>query len=386
MYNFRFFGEKILKFIEEASQNYEEKIYLEKKDLEYILKKSIEFLSIPYPNNTILKYFYEPEIVALFLRTLINNSSDKTELRKRIIEKAEPIFKKLEMAKSGPSIIYRILGEKGVYPDCNLVKDHCTYEITNFLPTLTTLSVDYFSEVRRDINENELKVATCVMLASKRGAGSFFFTNHNKIEIREKTLKKVPLELHNYFLYELLQFKNRFITSSEIYPEETTLTNVSKYNFSPFTQLRNTYYKLFDAYDTADNVLLKTSDYFLKAHMLWTNSNFGEEAITNIFFCLEGCLHLIQKRKCKIEHPQLDLEKVKKIFRKEIPNGENIFDFIKEGYYKRIELVHPEPAEPDWEAEWPVDLEADDFYEYSDICNLLLNFILINRVFKLNEI
>jgi hypothetical protein len=63
-------------------------------------------------------------------------------------------------------------------------------------------------------------------------------------------------------------------------------------------------------------------------------------------------------------------------FIKNWQNGENLYDFIEEAYYKRISLIHPEP---DWGANWKPFLMADDFYDYFNICRELLNFILIER-------
>ena len=69
-------------------------------------------------------------------------------------------------------------------------------------------------------------------------------------------------------------------------------------------------------------------------------------------------------------------EELETIFDKLFPKGLELFSFIKEGYDKRISLVH---AEPDWGAEWSPFLLADDFFEYFNICRELLNLILIDR-------
>jgi len=112
--------------------------------------------------------------------------------------------------------------------------------------------------------------------------------------------------------------------------------------------------------------------------MLWDNRNFQEEAIANVFFCLEGCLHLIQE-KHGVHQTGLDLDRLRKIFSNNFRNGESLFDFIVEAYEKRIAIVH---AKPFGCSEWSPFLLADDFYEYFQIARELMNFILINRILE----
>jgi hypothetical protein len=59
-----------------------------------------------------------------------------------------------------------------------------------------------------------------------------------------------------------------------------------------------------------------------------------------------------------------------------LPRGEELFEYMREFYDKRNELVH---AETDWGAEWPIPLNGEDLTESIELCRKLLNFILIDR-------
>lgn len=123
---------------------------------------------------------------------------------------------------------------------------------------------------------------------------------------------------------------------------------------------------------------MRTSSYFIKAILLWSNPVFGEDAIANVCFGLEGCLFLIQ-RKHGNRGAKINLAQLETIFEKVFPSGTELFEFITEAYEKRISIVHPLPR---WGAEWSPPLYAADYYEYLDICKSLLNYVLIERIIE----
>jgi len=112
--------------------------------------------------------------------------------------------------------------------------------------------------------------------------------------------------------------------------------------------------------------------------MLWNNRSFGEEAMANTFFCIEGCLHLLQKKYGNYSS-KLDLNFIKKIFIDNFPFGEQSFETLKDDYETRIQLVHPET---NWGTVWNPFIMADDFYANFSFCRALLNFILIDRIIE----
>ncbi len=109
--------------------------------------------------------------------------------------------------------------------------------------------------------------------------------------------------------------------------------------------------------------------------MLWHNWNFGEEAIANVFFSLEGCVHLIQEKQ-GVHQAGLDLKKIRDVFVDNFENGDDLFEFIQEAYEKRIAIVH---AKPFGTPEWTPFLMADDFYDYFDVAKALINYVLTDR-------
>lgn len=105
--------------------------------------------------------------------------------------------------------------------------------------------------------------------------------------------------------------------------------------------------------------------------MLWGNPCFGEDAIANVMFCLEGTLLLVQRRQ-GLSDEKIDIKALDGIFKAAFDRGEELFDFIKEGYDKRISIVHPSPTEG---PKWIPQLLADDFYEYYDVARMLLIYL-----------
>lgn len=152
----------------------------------------------------------------------------------------------------------------------------------------------------------------------------------------------------------------------------------TSYQFVPYTDSLPEFERFFDAFQLNDDLTVRTSSYFVKAAMLWMNPVFGEEAIANVFFCLEGCLLLIQ-RKAGLSPTQINLEELRKIFAGTFSRGDELFEFIEEAYAKRIELVHAAPA---WGVAWSPWLSAEDYYEYLSVSKNLLNYVMVNRILE----
>jgi len=369
---------RIKKFLKEISAEFGSS--LSQGKIEDIFKKSLELLSLPQPNSEILKYFVTSYVLKVFLDKLCEKFQN-TELESF----QNPCNNYYKKEKDSTIIKYRILGEHGLYPDCELERGDSKYTIINSIPVLMTKNDEGTanSEIAISMNRSELRVATCAMLAN---SCAFVFLNsfedYNILFFSKDELEKIPKYFQLYFLHQLLQYENtlkyRFdkSRSDEVLPHGDISIDPKKYEFSAFGPYIDIYCKLFDSYNLNDELLLKTSYYFLKASMLRFNLTFQEESTANVFFCLEGCMHLLQK-KYGVKDTHLNLKKLQSIFRKQMPRGEDLFEYIQEAYGKRNELVHAKLD--DWGAEWPVPLEAEDLYEYFDVCVQLLNFVLIER-------
>ena len=372
---------KHLEFLKENSKKFKNKSELSSADLEYLFHSLIDLLGLPYPPSELQKYFLHPNVISDMFIEVLNSDYLSPDDRFKSHESFNKIFKAIKKARSNYNIDFRILASGGNYPNIELSRGGCKYTINNQIPVLQTKSwnkkdIMADSSIINWLSRIELKFATSVMCAPEYGSFSFYFTSHNTIKVDESCYKKVPNELKIYFLRELLDIKRRYIKVGVKPWNRKPLPDVNEYEFSDYQESVSTFHKIFDNFSIQDDLLLRTCNYFVKARMHWDNLIYAEEAITNNFFCLEGCLHLIQKKYGDF-NPKLNRKLLSKVFKEEIPNGENLFDFIQEGYSTRISLVHPEP---EWGAEWDPFIMADDFYEYYKICRILLNFILIDRV------
>lgn len=377
--------ELIVKFFKTTKIKFEKRITLSKSDIRYLFEKSINLLGSTHPNKTMLKYYLHPEIVKIFLFELNNSGLSTAKNRKRIQPCLSSIIKKFPKKNSTNRFVrFRILDNQGNYPNIDFSRDGINYSNINQIPTLLTINNESTERKFSNLSEltwitrKELKAALCIMISIDKGWPLIFFNDYNHIDLNEGIISAIPDELKNYFLLDLIQFKNKFRKPYSLFRNNKPTYEVSSYNYFDIGDQKIFFKELIDKFSIRDQLLLRTSNHFLKSCMLWQNYTFGEESIVNIFIALEGCLHLVQKKFGDIS-TKLNRSLIKQVFKEEIPRGEFLFDFIEEAYYKRISLVHPEPT---WGAEWTPFLMADDFYDYRRICVELLNFILIDRIIE----
>jgi hypothetical protein len=231
------------------------------------------------------------------------------------------------------------------------------------------------SSVINWLTRNELKLATSIMSAYEDYAFNLIFTGYNTVEVDWSCMAKVPDELKLYFLREYFELKIRSTPIGVKAWHRQPVPDSAYYEFQNFEKSFSHFKKVFDKFSIQDDLLLRTCNYFVKAKMHWENTINAEEAIANNFFCIEGCLHLLQK-KYGDNKPKLNFKLLKEVFKRDIPQGESLFDFIQEGYRTRIMLVHPEP---EWGAEWKPFITSEDFYDYFKISRSLINFILTDK-------
>lgn len=359
---------------------FKDKVALNKADLEFLFKGLIELHEIPFPPSELRKYFLHPNIIeTLFIEVL--NSKDLTPDDRRAMHKSfEQIHSLIKIVKSPYAINFRILAPGGNYPNVELERQSSKYTFTNQFPLLITKNrkkKDVWADTSliNWLTRTELRFATSMMCAANHILFHFHFTSHNSIEIDNNCFEKIPNELRVYFLRELLDIKLRFTPIGNNFWQRKPLPDINEYQFSDYERATNTFKELYDQFSIQNDLLLRTCNYLVKARMHWDNQINAEEAITNTFMCLEGCLHLMQKKFGDYK-PQLNRVLLEKVFKEHIPVGENIWNFISEGYRTRITLLH---AEPNWGAKWDPFIVPDDFYDYYKICLELLNFILLDR-------
>lgn len=351
------------------------------KHFNQTFKKILDLLELPRPNKELKKHFAHPSILKSLLIHALSNEQltrgDRIELQS-YISKA---LKKLSNQKEKYFVRFRVLAPGGIYPNLELNRNNCHYSIQNQLPIIWTKNKStkdrtiFDSTVINWLTRNELKLATSILCAGAGNRFYLFFTGHNTVEVDWECISKIPNSLKIPFLNEYFELNNKFTPIGVHSWNRTPIYDSTFYRFRNFDRQINSFEKVFDKFSIQDELLLRTCNYFVKSIMHWENTINAEEAIANVFFTLEGCLHLIQK-KFGDYSTKLNFKLLKTVFKQEIEQGEDLLDFIKEGYSTRITLVHPEPV---WGAKWRPFISSEDFYEYFQISRSLLIFILIDK-------
>ena len=374
-----YYQDRIVSFFGDLSNRIRGKDALTSRDLEFVFNSIVDCADLPVPSSELYDYFLSPDIIKLLLFQIHNQDRVAIDTRKKIREDFDQTMSMIKTSNGDRFTQVRILGYQGSYPNIDIERGDCVYTNYNLLPTLITTNSSSseakysgYSEVSW-MTRNELRFATAVICAAESGLFYFYFNHHDTFVLNHSLVKKLPRELRNTFLYHLIRINSRF-TSERIAEFDT-----AHFDFGNFRNHLPYFERLFDRFDLTNQLLMRTAFYLVKSIMLWNNRVFAEEAIANVFFSLEGSLHLIQKKHGSPE-PKLNLRELKQIFSEQLPRRENLFEFIEEAYDKRISIVHPEPV---WGAEWNPFLMAEDFYDYFNICRELLNYFLIDRIIEI---
>lgn len=340
-----------------------------------VFSEMLDLLDIPHPPPEIEKYFHQKEIENELFMHLVNETHFK--LDKDPVRHSNKILKN---NTSKYSYTLRVLSPDWIYPNTTIKRGDSIYLIQNQQPILITKHItnnlwSWDQSVINWITRNELRFVTALMCAPSDYIIHFSFNAHDSIDIDANCFEWIPKDLHHIFIREYFEMKRR-IWYCRPWAGNLILHDSKSYNYQNYSEQVKTFNLLYDAFKINDHLLLRTCNYFIKSMMHWKNPFiYAEEAIVNIFFCLEWCLHLIQK-KYNYSNPKINLQLLENIFENEKWLWKDLFDFIKEAHEKRTTLVH---AEPDWGADWSPWLTHEDFWDYFKICRHLLNFILINR-------
>ena len=127
----------------------------------------------------------------------------------------------------------------------------------------------------------------------------------------------------------------------------------------------------YDAFDLEDNLTLRTAFLLVKSASLWSHGGriYGEDAAANLFFALEGCLHLIHRRISSSSKFQFApvVEHIEALF----SSKPGYPGMLEDAHEKRVQIVH---AEPRIDVGWLPNLMADDFYENFGMANDLFYY------------
>ncbi len=382
-----FHREAVRKYFEAIALQFKNVKRLSKSNLDYAFRHAIETFGIPYPDPDLHKYFLNASIIASLLLRIHNDDRLSANDRNDIQKNFHVVLSKLKVPRNANFIQYRVLGLQGIYPNINLKRGSCCYTINNHTPVLITRNSSRAEEVVSGSSEvqlltrNELKMAVSILCAPESGLSHLYIPGYNQFRIDEAAFKKVPEELLFPFIHSVVEIHNYFPKYPYAKTYSIAHTGLDTYQFITFQENVPHFSRLFDAFGILNHLFMRTAFYLVKSIMLWDNRNFEEEAIASVFFSLEGCLHLLQE-KYGVKQAGLDRQKLRRVFADNFYNREGLFEFIEEGYEKRVAIVH---AKPFGQSEWTPLLMADDFYEYFQIARELLNFVLIDRVIDVDS-
>ena len=272
----------------------------------------------------------------------------------------------------------RILGLEGNYPNIELEKDNNIYSFRNGIPILITddnRNNDDYSEVSF-LNESELRFSSSIILAPQYPGCNFYFDNYFVTRIDNRGFQKLSNQNIVNLMFELLYTKIRKSDRPTFFSGQDIATK--SFRFQRFDDNIVDFNRIYDNINTNDQLTMRTLFYLVKSSMLWANMCFGEDAISNVLFSIEGALLLLQRKEGHSDR-NIDIEFLDKIFANTFNSGEELFEFIQEGYEKRISIVHAYPRDG---VKWTPFLMADDFYEYFDISRMLLVYIILDKIIE----
>lgn len=343
------------------------------KEATRVVLRLLDLSGYPHPTDQLLPAFLHPSVISILVESLWEQLPPSS----RIGRNARLLPDRFDPLRHGEAVEKgRILGPLGSYPNIAIDFGKVRYAPFHGIPLLISILEHDESEYTElgYLNELELVAAAAIMLSDKYPRFHFYFEPENEISFGKPALDKLSEQEQNSLFYELLSFRLRPDRPRVIFQPSTSALSPAAYAYPPFEFVTEAH-EIFEACTITDQLLLRTLFFLQKGNMLWLNRVFSEDAVANVFFSLEGCLLLLQ-RKYGGSPSKIDLQLLTKLFKDHFERGEELFEFIKEAYDKRIEIVHPSPISG---ANWQPFLLADNYYEYFDIARELLNFVLIER-------
>lgn len=342
------------------------------KEIASSIKEILELLELPdfvsqYSNEINNEYVLEYLVIFLW------SNKSTTMLRKHLIENEIHPFQHREKAEYTKA---RLGGIEGDYPNIGIKNGEIQYVHKNGIPILISDTTEYNTEISF-INGAELKFASSLLIAPGFPRCNFYFDEYNSIKINKLGLKGLPSNEIVNFLFDLIFIQSTRMSTSGYFAKRGISTE--PYRFHPFENKLNLHSDIYYRINTEDHLLMRTLFYLVKSRMLWANKCFGEDAISNVLFSIEGALLLLQ-RKNRINEKQINLVFLSEFFKTNFPHGEELFEFIREGYDKRVAIVHPNPRSG---VEWSPYLTADDFYEYFDVSRMILHYVITDKLIEL---
>jgi hypothetical protein len=371
---------QIIELLSEIKLKAIQKRSISHSDSEKYTLQIFEKIGIPIQNDS-AKLFGKPGILKELIIDIHNSAYFTIDERRLFNEDFNEFLKLFPKPQSKEELKFRILGNNGLYPNVDIKRGKVWYENFNSRPSIVTINkINSEREYSNEssiywITRTELKFATSLILSDSRTQLFPYFNPYDTVSLNYEYVKDIPNKEIYYFLNRWLDIKNVFIQPDGNMFNRNPRPDISTYDFLRFDPKESGFNKIFDAFSIRDHLLMRTSNYLLKALMNRRNLLFQEEAILNAFFALEGSLHLLQ-RKYGDDSTKLNRVLLRDIFKNKLTfltHGEGTYEFIEEGYFTRISLVHPQPR---WGAEWNPYVDHEDFRDYFGISRMILAWIL----------
>jgi len=291
----------IIELFKKLKKDFGKKNTLSKNDLKSILIAIQGVLNFPLNKET-EKYYLKHGIIGELILELHNSRFLDRDDRIKIRTDYNKIQKLLPSIRKGEELRFRILGNKGTYPTSQIKRGKIVYENVNSRPNLITINkIESEDQFRNDswlywISRRELKFATTLILSAPYRNLLPYFNAYDTLSLNTKYTDKIPKEIIFQFLNEWLNIKNLFVKADNQIFNREPRPDLATYNFTNAQAKDKEFNDIFDSYSIRNHLLLRTSNYLLKGLMNYGSLLFQEEALLNIFFALEGSLHLLQKK------------------------------------------------------------------------------------------
>jgi len=261
---------------------------------------------------------------------------------------------------------FRSIG--GRYPAQDFRTEDGTYGLIDFEPFLMTRNpIDWqkedFGAELGSMTRGEIKLLASLMFSLFAGGPYLYFQFSDHVY-------DLPVDLilsveDNLSTISLRRVKTVTQILDRIKPPsqgwfELTHDPGGRYEFSGHEHDFDRLDKLNSAFDLSNDLALRTAFLMIKAASLWTTGGrvFSENALADLLFGLEGCLHLVHQRfnpganfEVQPTFDHIDLT---------FPHFPGYVGILQDAYDKRIQIVHPENR---IDSSWIPNLWAEDFYD-----------------------
>lgn len=352
--------DEILSALEEIAENGS----LHNPDL--MVSRMCEMVDLPKGDKEIASILAHPHVMRTFA---------DSKYAQQIIQQGDPAESKKFLQLIRPKLqseelirIRRFRSIGGRYPAQEFRNEPGIYGLIDFEPLLITR---YPSEWQKEdfaaelgsLTRGEIKLLATLMFSLFAGGPYLYFqfSDHvydlpNKLILGdESSVSSISLRRAK----TVLQILDRIKPPSQGW-FQLTHDPAGRYEFSGNEHVTDRLEKLNSAFELTNDLALRTAFLMIRAASLWTTggSVFRENALADLLFGLEGCLHLVHQRFDPGANFEIQptFDHIEAIF----PHFPGYVPILQDAYDKRIQIVHPENRV---DSSWIPNLWAEDFYD-----------------------